>query len=181
MDNYVEAQHQFEQDEKMYAAIDAQLKDQADAYRDPKAALEMFQHFQFEDERLRVVEVVEVTDSRIETIHLYGQSKQYLQARVRCADDQMHRIRLILSTTVGEYDYETDIDWKLLFDDQIDEANQLVVDEANQMMADEEYIDMKEQVAFIIFDYDYEDPEMRPHEETCHELAEQILKELGME
>lgn len=35
--------------------------------------------------------------------------------------------------------------------------------------------DMKEAIAAILFDWDYETPEERPHEEVCHQIAEAIL------
>jgi len=39
--------------------------------------------------------------------------------------------------------------------------------------------DRKELIASIIFDHLWEDPEARPTEETCHDLAEEILNALG--
>ena len=44
---------------------------------------------------------------------------------------------------------------------------------------DDRYIDRKEAIASIIFDYEgWTEEEERPHEETCHTLAEQILEHL---
>jgi hypothetical protein len=39
----------------------------------------------------------------------------------------------------------------------------------------EDYLDKKEHIAAIIFDYDYSEEEERPHEESCHNIAEEIL------
>ena len=50
--------------------------------------------------------------------------------------------------------------------------------------AEEKWIDTKELIARIIFFHgdDAEDGDyVRPHEETCHVLAENIMKALGME
>jgi len=44
----------------------------------------------------------------------------------------------------------------------------------------EEYVEIKERIASIIFDYEGEDYE-RPHEEDCHAIAEEIMSALGLE
>ena len=49
-------------------------------------------------------------------------------------------------------------------------------------MDEEQWIDTKEMIASIIFDYEEEEHYehyIRPHEETCHALAEKIMKALG--
>ena len=53
-------------------------------------------------------------------------------------------------------------------------------------VSDEEYIQAKELIAAIIFDYDYDSlcPDGgygRPHEEDCHAIAEEILEAFGFE
>lgn len=45
-------------------------------------------------------------------------------------------------------------------------------------MDEEQWVDIKELIASIIFDHE-EDDYVRPHEETCHTLAEKIMKALG--
>lgn len=42
----------------------------------------------------------------------------------------------------------------------------------------EDFVDLKEKIAALLFDHEYEDPDQRPHEETCNELAELILNKL---
>ena len=37
------------------------------------------------------------------------------------------------------------------------------------------YLDMKEQLASVIFDFEYEDMDSRPNEQECHVLAEQLM------
>jgi predicted RNA-binding Zn-ribbon protein involved in translation (DUF1610 family) len=41
--------------------------------------------------------------------------------------------------------------------------------------SEEDFLDKKEQIAAIIFDYDYSEEEERPYEESCHNIAEEIL------
>jgi len=43
------------------------------------------------------------------------------------------------------------------------------------MMMESDRVELKEAIASIIFDYDYNDPEARPHEEECNGLAEEIM------
>ena len=45
-------------------------------------------------------------------------------------------------------------------------------------MNPEEYVDKKELIASHIFDF-YGKDYSRPHEQHCHEIAEQILNALG--
>ena len=47
------------------------------------------------------------------------------------------------------------------------------------MTYEEAYVQTKESIAAIIFDYEGEDYE-RPHEEDCHAIAEEIMEFLGI-
>jgi hypothetical protein len=42
----------------------------------------------------------------------------------------------------------------------------------------EDYVQIKEDIAATIFDMDYDNPDDRPAEATCHDLAEAILDRL---
>jgi hypothetical protein len=44
----------------------------------------------------------------------------------------------------------------------------------------EEYVDIKEKIASVIFDFDSEDY-VRPDEEDCHAIAEEIMDVFGLE
>ena len=47
-------------------------------------------------------------------------------------------------------------------------------------MNEEQFVDTKEMIASIIFDYHNEDGEyIPPHEEDCHAIAEDIMSALG--
>lgn len=45
----------------------------------------------------------------------------------------------------------------------------------------EDYLNKKEQIAAIIFDYDYPEEEERPSELSCHNIAEEILSKIFTE
>jgi len=51
--------------------------------------------------------------------------------------------------------------------------------EAVILLEEEDFLNTKEMIAAILFDYENEESDyVRPHEEDCHELAERILEAL---
>ena len=48
-------------------------------------------------------------------------------------------------------------------------------------MSESAYTDCKEKIAALIFDFDYVEPDERPHEDTAHAIAEDVIAWLDPE